>query len=101
MVWHHRTNPRFTVVGAIGLAAAGPLNVVARRAIDEIDEFSGETEAPKYMKMEAMDDQDEYFDSLMCLRDTRRMGYEKVVGLNERIVELRRISAPWKGIWKS
>ncbi|GKF75187.1 hypothetical protein Tco_0224631 [Tanacetum coccineum] len=30
--------------------APGPSNQVARRAIDELMEFSGETQVPKYMK---------------------------------------------------
>nr|GEW09473.1 hypothetical protein [Tanacetum cinerariifolium] len=33
------------------MAAFGPSNVVARRAIDEIAEFSGETETSKYIKV--------------------------------------------------
>nr|GEX18882.1 hypothetical protein [Tanacetum cinerariifolium] len=36
--------------------------------------------------IEAMNDPDEYFDSLLCLRDSRRMGNEKLMGLNERII---------------
>ncbi|GJU58867.1 hypothetical protein Tco_1236633 [Tanacetum coccineum] len=74
--------------------AAGPSNVVARCAIDEIIELGGENKTPKYMKvnamiaeMEAMDDQEEYYDSLMCLRDSRRMGNDKLMGLNEMIYE--------------
>ncbi|GKD64708.1 hypothetical protein Tco_1306816 [Tanacetum coccineum] len=60
------------------MAAAGPSNVVVRRAIDEIAEF---------IEMEAMDDQEEYYDSLLCLRYSRRMGNDKLIGLNERIAE--------------
>ncbi|GJT99506.1 hypothetical protein Tco_1109845 [Tanacetum coccineum] len=106
------------------MAAPGSSNVLARRAIDEIVEFSGETEVPKYMKvfilqeiskarryasvlrdeartvraclaqvnamiseMEAMDDQEEVFDSLMCLRDNRRIANDKLLGLNDMIAE--------------
>ncbi|GJS94914.1 hypothetical protein Tco_0801882 [Tanacetum coccineum] len=81
------------------MAASGPSHVVVRCAIDEIAEFSGETEMPKYMKvfilqeiakarqMEAMNDPDEYFDSLMDLGDSRRIGNEKPMGLNERIAK--------------
>ncbi|GJT35732.1 hypothetical protein Tco_0926151 [Tanacetum coccineum] len=76
------------------MAAHGPSNVVAGRAIDEIAEFSGEAETPKYMKvnamiaeMEAMNDQKEYYDSLMCLRDNRRMGNDKFIELNGFIAQ--------------
>nr|GEU80537.1 hypothetical protein [Tanacetum cinerariifolium] len=80
------------------MAAHGPSNVLARRAIDEIAEFTGETETPKYMKivrssldqvnamiaeMETMNDQEEYYDSLRSLRDSRRIGNDKLMGLNE------------------
>ncbi|GKC08720.1 hypothetical protein Tco_1000330 [Tanacetum coccineum] len=51
-------------------ASAGPSNVVARCAINEITEFSGRI-----------------FDSLMCLRDSRRMRNDKLMGLNEMIYE--------------
>ncbi|GJX77743.1 hypothetical protein Tco_0324554 [Tanacetum coccineum] len=57
---------------------AGPSNVVVRHAIDEIVEFS---------EMEVMDYQEEYYDSLLYLRDSRRMGNDKLIGLNERIAE--------------
>ncbi|GJV90071.1 hypothetical protein Tco_1534009 [Tanacetum coccineum] len=75
------------------MEGSGYSQVVARRAIDEITEFSGETETLKYMKvsamiaeMEAMNDPNEYFDSLICLRDSRRMGNDKLLLLNESIV---------------
>ncbi|GJV66232.1 hypothetical protein Tco_1477060 [Tanacetum coccineum] len=74
------------------MAGSGSSHVVAKRAIDEIVEFSGETETPKSMKvnvmivdMEAMNDPDEYLDSLMCLKDSRRMGNDKLLLLNESI----------------
>ncbi|GKE57418.1 hypothetical protein Tco_1496603 [Tanacetum coccineum] len=104
------------------MAGSGPSHVIARRAINEIVEFSGETETPKYMKvfimqeitgvkrfimtlceeaqsarsslaqvmamvaeMEATNDQDEYYDSLRCLRDSWKMGEGKLRGLNKRI----------------
>ncbi|GJZ53111.1 hypothetical protein Tco_0607996 [Tanacetum coccineum] len=76
------------------MAAPGPSNVVARRVIDKIVEFTGETETPKYMKvnamiaeMEAMNDQEEYYDSLRSLRDSRRIRNDKVMGLNELIAQ--------------
>ncbi|GJS63767.1 hypothetical protein Tco_0678331 [Tanacetum coccineum] len=107
------------------MAAPGPSNVVARRAVDELVEFSGETEVPKFMKlfilqqideglrfinrqcdeaqttrnilaklnamiveMEAMEDQDEVYDTLMCLRDDRRGENSKLIVLNDLVVEV-------------
>ncbi|GKE31069.1 hypothetical protein Tco_1450391, partial [Tanacetum coccineum] len=71
---------------------SGPSNVIARSAIDEIFEFSEETETPKYMKvramvakMEAVNDSDEYYDSLRCLRKSWRIGEDNLRGLNETI----------------
>ncbi|GKB20047.1 hypothetical protein Tco_0853970 [Tanacetum coccineum] len=76
------------------MVALGPSNVVARRAIDNIVEFTGETETSKYMKVnamiaetEAMNDQEEYYDSLRSLRDSRRIRNDKVMGLNELIAQ--------------
>nr|GFA97498.1 hypothetical protein [Tanacetum cinerariifolium] len=88
------------------MAAPGPSNLVAKRVIDDLVDFSCETVVPKYMKffivqqiaeaqcfvnlmrdearttrncitqlnvmiaeMEAMEDQEEVYESLMCLRD--------------------------------
>ncbi|GJT77659.1 hypothetical protein Tco_1044384 [Tanacetum coccineum] len=106
------------------MAAHGPLNIVARRAMDEIVEFTSETKTPKYMKvfilqqiaesmrfvrvlrdeaeiarsclaqvnamiaeMEATNDQEEYYDNLRSLRDSRRIGNDKLMGLNELIAQ--------------
>ncbi|GJS66295.1 hypothetical protein Tco_0680859, partial [Tanacetum coccineum] len=66
------------------MAAPGPSNVAARRAIDEIAEFSGETETPKYMKVLR---KEEYYDSLRSLRDSKRIGNDRVKGLNELIAQ--------------
>ncbi|GKA90570.1 hypothetical protein Tco_0812440 [Tanacetum coccineum] len=104
------------------MAGSGPANAIVRRAIDEISEFSGETETPKYMKvfisqeivetrrfirvqreeaqavrsllaqvraivteMEAVNDPDEYYDSLRCLRESWKIREDKLKGLNETI----------------
>ncbi|GJU62883.1 hypothetical protein Tco_1244718 [Tanacetum coccineum] len=95
---------------------------VARRAMDELIEFSGETEPSRYMnffmlqqisegrrflermhdeaqssrsclaqlnamifELEAMNDARELFDSIMCLRDDKRVESEKLLLLNEMI----------------
>ncbi|GJW57374.1 hypothetical protein Tco_0104105 [Tanacetum coccineum] len=83
---------RRTVDELIEFIGSGSSHVVTRHAIDEIAKFSGETETPKYMKvnamivkMEAMNDPDEYFDSLMCLRDSKRMGNDQLLLLNGSI----------------
>ncbi|GKA99235.1 hypothetical protein Tco_0827172 [Tanacetum coccineum] len=97
---------------------------VARRAIDELAEFSGETEIPKSMKffklkqisearcfinvlrdeaqqsrnclaqlnamiveMEAMDDSDEVYDSLKCLREDMLAENDKLMGLNQFVAD--------------
>nr|GEZ74299.1 hypothetical protein [Tanacetum cinerariifolium] len=94
----------------------------ARRAVDELTEFSGETEPSRYMnffklqqifkghrflqrmrdeaqssksclaqlnamisELEAMNDAGEIFDSLMCLRDDKRVESEKLSLLDEMI----------------
>ncbi|GJS42898.1 hypothetical protein Tco_0567941 [Tanacetum coccineum] len=106
------------------MAAPGPSNPVARRDMDELANFRGETEIPKCMKffklqqisegrrfvnlmrdqaqnlrtciaqlnamiskMEAIDDQEEVYDSLMCLRDDKRAENDKLMALNELIAE--------------
>ncbi|GJY16888.1 hypothetical protein Tco_0387310 [Tanacetum coccineum] len=56
------------------MAAPGPSNAVARRAFDELVEFSGETE-------------DEVYDTLMCLRDDRRTEDNKLMALNDLIAK--------------
>ncbi|GJT77423.1 hypothetical protein Tco_1044148 [Tanacetum coccineum] len=123
---------------SISMAGSGPFNVIARLVIDEIFEFNGETETPKYMKvfisqeiaearhfirvqreeaqavrsslaqvrpmvaeMEAVNDLDEYYDSLRCLRESWRIGEDKPRGLNETIVVAEMRLAHWNYIWRS
>nr|GEZ78622.1 hypothetical protein [Tanacetum cinerariifolium] len=106
---------------------------VARRAVDELIEFSGETEPSRYMnifkfqqifkglcflehmhdeaqssrsclarlnamisELEAMNDAGELFDSLMCLRDDKRVESEKLSLLNEMISMVEEILLPKK-----
>nr|GEX59211.1 hypothetical protein [Tanacetum cinerariifolium] len=63
------------------MAAPEPSNLVARRVIDDLVVFNGETDVPKNLiaqlnamiaEMEAMEDQKEVYDSLMCLREDKR-----------------------------
>ncbi|GKE69419.1 hypothetical protein Tco_1527491 [Tanacetum coccineum] len=62
------------------MAGTGPSNLVARRAIDDLADFSGETAVLKnyiaqlnamIAEMEAIKDQEEVYDSLICLKDDR------------------------------
>nr|GEV54371.1 hypothetical protein [Tanacetum cinerariifolium]GEW26656.1 hypothetical protein [Tanacetum cinerariifolium] len=74
------------------MAGFRPSNVVARRAIDEMAKFSAQGARSSLAQvnamiaeMEAMNDPEEYFDILMCLRDSKRMWNERLMGLNESI----------------
>nr|GEX12859.1 hypothetical protein [Tanacetum cinerariifolium] len=68
---------------------------VARRVVDEFIEFSGETKPSRYMnffKLKQIAEARrflncirELFDSLMCLRDHKRVESEKLSLLNEMI----------------
>ncbi|GKA80427.1 hypothetical protein Tco_0787023, partial [Tanacetum coccineum] len=101
------------------MAAPGPSNVVARRVVDDVIDFSGEAAVPKFIKfffvqqvtdirgvvnhmceksqtvrniiaqltslvaeIEAIDDQEEVFDTLMCLRDDICKENTKLLELN-------------------
>ncbi|GKE34686.1 hypothetical protein Tco_1454008 [Tanacetum coccineum] len=67
------------------MAAPGPSNFVARRAVDDLIDFSGETVVPKFMKFfcpTAIGDQDEVFDTLICLRDDIHEENNKLLELN-------------------
>ncbi|GKC79239.1 hypothetical protein Tco_1130013 [Tanacetum coccineum] len=77
------------------MAALGLPNAVARRTVDELIEFSAQAARNVLAKinamiteMEAMPDQDEVYDSLMCLRDDRRAENNKLMVLNEVIAEV-------------
>ncbi|GJR79580.1 hypothetical protein Tco_0150365 [Tanacetum coccineum] len=79
----------------ITMAALGLPNAVARRTVDELIEFSARAARNVLAKinamiteMEAMPDQDEVYDSLMCLRDDRRAENNKLMVLNEVIAEV-------------
>ncbi|GJX62678.1 hypothetical protein Tco_0295578 [Tanacetum coccineum] len=73
-----------------------PLSFMQRRAIDELAEFSRETDIPKSTKffklqqiseakhfINAMYDPDEVYDSLKCLREDMLAENDKLMGLNE------------------
>ncbi|GKB01260.1 hypothetical protein Tco_0829304 [Tanacetum coccineum] len=77
------------------MAAPGPSNYVARRVVDDLVDFSGETSMPKVMKfffgqqiedmrgfVTPIDDKEDMSDTLMCLRDDIRDENNKLMELN-------------------
>ncbi|GJV43470.1 hypothetical protein Tco_1428006 [Tanacetum coccineum] len=87
------------------MAAPGPSNVITRRVVDDLLEFSGETSVSNALsffnaqqidegRRFSMEDQGELFDTLMSLRDDRRNENDKVLGLNDLIAKtLKEIQA--------
>ncbi|GKC84386.1 hypothetical protein Tco_1140103 [Tanacetum coccineum] len=78
------------------MTAPGAGNEVARRLIDDLVDFSGETSVNGNLiaqlnvlisKMEALEDQGDVFDTLMGLRDDRHGEDTKLGGLNELITQ--------------
>ncbi|GKF84454.1 hypothetical protein Tco_0249352 [Tanacetum coccineum] len=75
------------------MAAPGPSNVIARRIVDDLLEFSGETSVSNALSFfnaqqideEAMEDSGELFDTLMSLKEDRRNENDKLLGLNDLI----------------
>ncbi|GKE31425.1 hypothetical protein Tco_1450747 [Tanacetum coccineum] len=74
------------------MEAPGPSNLVAMRAIDELADFSTQNSRTyiaqlnvMISEMEAIEDQDEVYDSLMCLRDDKRAKNENLMVLNELV----------------
>ncbi|GKC47049.1 hypothetical protein Tco_1064771 [Tanacetum coccineum] len=72
------------------MAAPGPSNQLARCAIDELMEFSGETQLNAMItKMEAMNDPKEFCDALFCLRYDKRDEYNTLMGINDVIAKAK------------
>ncbi|GKB50079.1 hypothetical protein Tco_0900832 [Tanacetum coccineum] len=77
------------------MVASRPSNVIARRVVDDLIDFSGEAVMPKFMKFFfvqqiadiPMDDQEEEFDTLMCVRDDIRDENNKLMDLNVVIAQ--------------
>ncbi|GKB70368.1 hypothetical protein Tco_0931780 [Tanacetum coccineum] len=70
------------------MAAPGPSNQLARHAIDELMEYSGETQLNAIIsEMEAINDPKEFYDALFCLRDDRRDEYNTPMAINDVIAE--------------
>ncbi|GKD28127.1 hypothetical protein Tco_1234341, partial [Tanacetum coccineum] len=70
------------------MAASGSSNVVARRAIDEIYEFSGESETPKYMKAFILQEIYESKRLIRVLRDEVYAAKTALGQVNAMIVEM-------------
>ncbi|GKB00005.1 hypothetical protein Tco_0827998, partial [Tanacetum coccineum] len=66
----------------------GSSNVLARRAIDEIAEFSGETEVPKYMKFFILQEISEARRLATALRDEARIVRTCLAQVNAMISEM-------------
>ncbi|GJV53638.1 hypothetical protein Tco_1449379 [Tanacetum coccineum] len=69
---------------------AGPVqgNEIARRVVNDLIEFSGQTSLNALIaEMEAFDDPGEVFDTLMGLRDDVRVEDAKLMGLNYLIAQ--------------
>ncbi|GJW26028.1 hypothetical protein Tco_0039839 [Tanacetum coccineum] len=78
------------------MAAPGGNNQVARRVIDDLIEFSGETSVDGnwfgqltalIAKLEAQQNQGELFDTLMDVRDDRETARIKLQGLNRLVTD--------------
>ncbi|GKC41790.1 hypothetical protein Tco_1059512 [Tanacetum coccineum] len=73
------------------MAAPGPSNQLARRAIDELMEFSGETQTSSVECYDlgnvAMNDPEEFYDALFCLRDDKRVEYNTLMAINDVIAK--------------
>nr|GEW68532.1 hypothetical protein [Tanacetum cinerariifolium] len=68
----------------------GPVqgNEIARRVVDDLIEFNGQTSLNALIaEMEAFDDPGEAFDTLMGLRDDVRVEDAKLMGLNDLIAQ--------------
>ncbi|GKG16897.1 hypothetical protein Tco_0361854, partial [Tanacetum coccineum] len=90
----------------------GPDNFVARRVIDNLITFSGETAVLKYMKfflvqkmttviaeLQAIEDQDEVHDSLLVAKDAKHGEKSKLLALHEVIAEaLEEIESQWNNV---
>ncbi|GJU39470.1 hypothetical protein Tco_1192427 [Tanacetum coccineum] len=78
------------------MAASGSSNVVARHAIDEISECSGETETPKYMKPFILQEIYESRRLIRVLRDEVDVAKTALGQVNAMIVEMEAMNDPFK-----
>nr|GEW94017.1 hypothetical protein [Tanacetum cinerariifolium] len=76
--------------------ASGSLNVVGRRAIDEISECCGEAETPKYMKAFILQEITESRRLIRVLRD--EVDIEKIAlgQVNAMIAEMEAVDDPFE-----
>ncbi|GKB85415.1 hypothetical protein Tco_0957687 [Tanacetum coccineum] len=77
------------------MAASGSSNVVARRAIDEIFECSGETETPKYMKAFILQEISESKRLIRVLHDEVDVAKTALGQVNAMIAEIRSYEEPF------
>nr|GEV55739.1 hypothetical protein [Tanacetum cinerariifolium] len=76
--------------------ASGSLNVVARRAIDEISECCGETETPKYIKFFIFQENTECRRLIRVLRDEVDIAKSALGQVNAMIAEMEAMDDPFK-----
>ncbi|GJR63725.1 hypothetical protein Tco_1505887 [Tanacetum coccineum] len=73
------------------MAAPGPSNQLARRAIDELMEFTHSSRNrlaqlnAMILEMKATNDPEEFYDALFCLRDDKRVEYNMLMAINDVI----------------
>ncbi|GJW53580.1 hypothetical protein Tco_0097665 [Tanacetum coccineum] len=78
------------------MAASGSSNVVARRAIDEISECSGETETPKYMKAFILQEISESRHLIRVLHDEVDVAKTALGQVNAMIAEMEAMNDPFE-----
>ncbi|GJV37296.1 E3 ubiquitin protein ligase UPL1-like protein [Tanacetum coccineum] len=78
------------------MAASGSSNVVARRAIDEISKFSGETETPKYMKAFILQEISESRRLIRVLHDEVDAAKIALGQVNAMIAEMEAMNDPFE-----
>ncbi|GJZ71132.1 hypothetical protein Tco_0634983 [Tanacetum coccineum] len=76
------------------MAAPGPSNQLARHAIDELIEFSGETQVPKYMKFFIEQHIAETSRFINVMREQARSSRNRLAQLNAMISEMEAINDP-------
>ncbi|GJU19991.1 hypothetical protein Tco_1153333 [Tanacetum coccineum] len=70
------------------MASSGPSHVIARRAIDEIAEFSRETETMKYMKVFIMQEIAEARRFIRTLREEAQSARSSLAQVRAMVVEM-------------
>ncbi|GJZ81258.1 hypothetical protein Tco_0646252 [Tanacetum coccineum] len=78
------------------MAAPRPSNQLARHAIDELMEFSGETQVPKYMKFFIKQQIAETSNFINVMREQAQLSRNRLAQLNVMILEMEAMNDPEK-----